>query len=234
MDLLDTESFCSNSSSDINLPKDYSLSSSDISMKCEVIETNNNTISKSMLLNFGVERLLSKCDKKFDRNHIIDEMLTNRNAIDKNLLTPSANDHEVLLNLSANNVHNQPEIGSNQLGINLLHQQLTHINNGLLSNQNFVLKPFPIRFGRNHNGENLIIFNLFYCLTLIFQITFKSIKYRSNLILQQTRFNSICFMSLVRKSIFKQIAGNLYDFLDRVKVYKFISAHERVFPYVEN
>lgn len=39
-------------------------------------------------------------------------------------------------------------------------------------------------------------------------------------------------MSLVRKSIFKQITRNLYDFLDRVKVYKFISSLERVFPCV--
>lgn len=152
MDLMETESFCSNSSSDINLPKDYSLSSSDTTVKSEPIEQNNNvTISKSMKLNFGVDRLLSKCDKKFDRTHIVDEMLIDRNLIDKNLFVPCANDHEVLLNLSANTPHSQTEIGNNQLGINLLHQQLTHINNGL-SNQNFVLKPFPIRFGRNHNG----------------------------------------------------------------------------------
>lgn len=149
---METESFCSNSSSDFNSPKDYSLSSTDMTVKSELIETNNNTISKSMKLNFGVERLLSKCDKKFDRNHIIDEMLTKRNLSDKNTFSQcvnqGVNDHEVLLNLSAN----RPEIGSNQLGINLLHQQLTHINSGL-SNQNFVLKPFPIRFGRNHNGK---------------------------------------------------------------------------------
>lgn len=152
MDLMETESFCSNSSSDINLPKDYSLSSTDISLKNDVIEANNNTISKSMQLNFGVDRLLSKCDKKFDKNQIVDEMLVNRSLIDKSMYAPCASDSEMLLNLSANNVLNQAEIGSNQLGINLLHQQLTHMNNGL-SNQNFVLKPFPIRFGRNHNGK---------------------------------------------------------------------------------
>lgn len=151
---MDTESFCSNSSSDINLPKDYSLSSSasDMTVRSDTTEANNNTISKSMRLNFGVERLLSKCDKKFDRNHIIDEMLISRSLIDKKLYAPCATDSEMLLNLSANNVHSQTEIGSNQLGINLLHQQLSHINNGL-SNQSFVLKPFPIRFGRNHNGK---------------------------------------------------------------------------------
>lgn len=152
MDSMETESFCSNSSSDINSPKDYSLSSSDMTVKSEQIEPNNNIISKSMKLNFGVERLLSKCDKKFERNHIIDEMILSRNPCDKNSFVQytnqGVNDHEVLLNLSAN----QPDIGSNQLGINLLHQQLTHINSGL-TNQNFVLKPFPIRFGRNHNGE---------------------------------------------------------------------------------
>lgn len=155
MDLMETESFCSNSSSDINLPRDYSLSSTEnSSVKSETIETNNNTISKSMKLNFGVDRLLSKCDKKFERNHIIEEMLMNRNLIDKSQFPQCANDHEALLNLSANNIHNQPDIGSNQLEINLLHQQLTHMNNnGLSPNQNFVLKPFPIRFGRNHNGR---------------------------------------------------------------------------------
>lgn len=158
MDLMETESFCSNSSSDINLPKDYSLSSTDMSVKSETIETNNNTISKSMKLNFGVDRLLSKCDKKFEKNHIIEEMISNRNLIDRSSFTQCGNDHEILLNLSANNVNNQPDIGSNQLGINLLHQQLTHMNNnGLSSSPNFILKPFPIRFGRNHNGEFSVI-----------------------------------------------------------------------------
>lgn len=153
MDSMETESFCSNSSSDFNQPKDYSLSSPELALKSDLVEPNNNTVvSKSMKLNFGVDRLLSKCDKKFDKVQIVDEMLINRNLIDKNLYPPCANDHELLLNLSANNVHSQPEIGSNQLGINLLHQQLTQMNNGL-SSQNFVLKPFPIRFGRNHNGE---------------------------------------------------------------------------------
>lgn len=153
MDSLETESFCSNSSSDINSPKDYSLSSSEITVKSELIEPNNNTISKSMKLNFGVDRLLSKCDKKFERNRLIDDIQLMRELSDKHSFTqcasPTVNDHEVLLNLSAN----QPEIGSNQLGINLLHQQLTNLNNGLTS-QNFVLKPFPIRFGRNHNGKS--------------------------------------------------------------------------------
>lgn len=141
MDLMETESYCSNSSSDINLPKDYSLSSSDVTVKGDSIEANNNTISKSMKLNFGVERLLAKCDK-IDKNKS-DDILIN----DRNFYAHCANDHEVLLNLSATN---PSEIGSNQLGINLLHQQL--INNGL-SNQSLVLKPFPIRFGRSHNGK---------------------------------------------------------------------------------
>lgn len=138
MDSMETESFCSNSSSDVNLPKDYSLSSSDV--KSELIELNNNTVSKSMKLNFGVERLLAKCDKKFDHKiRLADELLINRNFY-------SQSDHEVLLNLSANNSHSQPDIGSNQLGINLLHQQLSN-------QQSMVLKPFPVRFGRSHNGK---------------------------------------------------------------------------------
>jgi hypothetical protein len=149
MDLMETESFCSTSSSDLNLPKDYSLSSSEVTVKSDTIEPNNNTISKSMKLNFGVDRLLAKCDKKFESNHILDDMLMNR----KNLYSPCASDHEVLLNLSASNIHQQAEIGSNQLGINLLQQQLSHLSNGLSSQGGFVLKPFPIRFGRNHNGK---------------------------------------------------------------------------------
>ncbi|CRK96921.1 CLUMA_CG010431, isoform A [Clunio marinus] len=151
MDSMETESVCSNSSSDINIPKDYSLSSTDMNMKSNSVETNNNTISKSMKLNFGVERLLSKCDRQIEKEDPIDDMIMNKNLINKNIYSPNVHDNEVLLNLSANNI-NEPEIGNHQLEINLLHQQLTHINNGL-ANQNFVLKPFPIRFGRNHNGR---------------------------------------------------------------------------------
>lgn len=155
MEVVDGESFCSNSSADINQPKDYSLSSVDVTLKSDPVEANNNTISKSMKLNFGVERLLSKCDNRIEKVHVVDETLINRNLIDKSLYAPNANDHAVLLNLSASNVHSQPEIGSNQLGLNLLHQQLTQINNGM-ANQSFVLKPFPIRFGRNHNGKKYL------------------------------------------------------------------------------
>jgi hypothetical protein len=153
MDSMETESFCSNSSSDLNLPKDYSLSSSDLSVKSDSRETNNNTISKSMKLNFGVDRLLAKCDKKFEKNLINDDSFTSRSFIDSKIeYSQCVNDQDVLLNLSAS-VQHQTEIGSNQLEMNLLHQQLSQLNNGL-SSQSFVLKPFPIRFGRNHNGED--------------------------------------------------------------------------------
>lgn len=110
-----------------------------------------------MKLNFGVERLLSKCDKKIDvKSHFGDEILINRNFIDRSFYSQCSSEHEVLLNLSVNNAHSQAELGSNQLGINLLHQQL--ISNGM-SNQSLVLKPFPIRFGRSHNGKRIIELN---------------------------------------------------------------------------
>jgi hypothetical protein len=148
MDYMDSESACSTNSSDINLPKDYSLSSLDLCTKSERYETNNNNnsinvttpVSKSMKLNFGVERLLSK--KDYEKS-------------ERPVYIPSVNDNDSLINLSANSQY--PENGSNQLGINLLHQQLIHTdNNNELGNQNLVLKPFPLRFGRNHNGEQKI------------------------------------------------------------------------------
>lgn len=128
MDSIETESFCSSNSSDI-LPKDYSLSSP-MSVKSEI-----NEISKSMKLSFGVDRLLSKCEKKFERK------LNGENFTIANNEISSANDEQ-----------NISKIESNRLGINLLHQQLTNANNGFLHN-NYLLKPFPLRFGRNENGE---------------------------------------------------------------------------------
>lgn len=126
------EKFSSNNKiMDINIPRDYSLSSSDIRLKSEMNEANNNTLSKSMKLNFGVERLLSRNDDK-----LITQIEENK-------------DKGLLLNLVSNNT--ETDTGHNYQGLNLLHQQL--INTNGLSNQNCILKPFPLRFGKNHNGR---------------------------------------------------------------------------------
>ncbi|CAG9803956.1 unnamed protein product [Chironomus riparius] len=125
---------------DINLPRDYSLSSSDIRLKSDMNEANNNnsnnnnnhTLSKSMKLNFGVERLLSKNYDKLNKH--IDE----------------SKDKGMLLNLVSNNI--ETDTGNNYQGLNLLHQQLINTNINGLPNQNCILKPFPLRFGKNHNG----------------------------------------------------------------------------------
>lgn len=122
---------------DINLPRDYSLSSSDVRLKSDMNEANNNnnnnSISKSMKLNFGVERLLSKNDDKLIKQ--IDDI----------------KDKGVLLNLVSNNT--ETDTGNNYQAFNLLHQQLINTNINGLPNQNCILKPFPLRFGKNHNGR---------------------------------------------------------------------------------
>lgn len=64
MDLIETESFCSNSSSEA-----HSLPQQD--------EPNNN-LSTSMKLNFGIDRLLN------DKNICTDETSLNRNLINEN------------------------------------------------------------------------------------------------------------------------------------------------------
>jgi hypothetical protein len=169
MDLMDTESIGSTNSSDV-MPKDYSLSSLDISAKNNININNNNSgfeannnhmpMSKSMKLNFGVERLLSKRDDKerINKNIIYkninnnddDEMLVNKKSAEK--------DESLVYNNNNNIIESANVSGNHQLGLNLLHQQLIHADNtnGLTNHQNFILKPFPIRFGRNHNGEILI------------------------------------------------------------------------------
>lgn len=121
----ETESF-SSSNSDI-LPKDYSLCS--MIVQNEVKE--KSVTSKSMKLNFGVDRLLAKCDKKVERNQLSENFFT---------LSPSENEQIV------------QKLGNNQMQLNLLHQQLTNTNSRFLNN-NFVLKPFPLRLERNENGR---------------------------------------------------------------------------------
>ena len=52
-----------------------------------------------------------------------------------------------------NNFHslNLNDGGSHQLGINLLQHQFPQFSMG--SNQNFILKPLPLRYGKNHSGK---------------------------------------------------------------------------------
>lgn len=102
-------------SSDINTPKDYSLSSLDLCIK-----DSDPPISRSMKLKFGVERLLS--------NNTSSE-ISNKNEEDDN-------NHDDAVPLSED------------LGLNLLHQQL------LQSTPSLILKPFPLRFGNNQNSKD--------------------------------------------------------------------------------
>lgn len=95
-----------------------------------------------MALNFGVDRLLAKCDKKFERN-----------LIHENLMSTKSCQNDIS---SDNDKKTSSETENNRLEINLLHQQLTNANNGFF-NHNYLLKPFPLRFGRNENGEKNFI-----------------------------------------------------------------------------
>lgn len=111
MEILDTNS---------NVPKDYSLTTLDLCNKNDKREITEVPMSKSMKLNFGVERLLANCDKS--------ERKSPRN------FPPLISD-----NIEPNFTDN--------FGLNLLQQQLIHNSDGNL------LKPFPLRFGSNHNSK---------------------------------------------------------------------------------
>lgn len=102
-----------------NVPKDYSLSTLEMCNKSEITEV---PMSKSMKLNFGVERLLAHCEKN-ERN-------SPRNFAS----------HQISDNVETNQM-------DNHMGLNLLHQQLIHSTDGNL------FKPFPLRFGSNHNRK---------------------------------------------------------------------------------
>lgn len=179
MESLKTESLCSNSSSEStanhdHLIKDYSVSA----MKMDSGE------SHKIKLNFGVDRLLSKCSEIKDLDDHIDKMaIINRNCVnlvDKNVLLLSANNYNpanfnsmnalnslnsLSMNNNLNHLHNQNFLSreenglmGNQFGLNLLQQ----FPGGLYANQNqnFVLKPFPIRINQrnapNQNGKKFV------------------------------------------------------------------------------
>lgn len=128
MDSLETESLGSNNSLE-SVPKDYSLSSA----TKDSVEGKKKVIGKSITLNFGVDRLLALPDKILDTKQLIDENSTRKNQSVEN---------ENLNFIEENMVESS----------DFLQQQLTSSKNMLP--QNFILKPFPLRFGRNENGEN--------------------------------------------------------------------------------
>lgn len=197
MESLKTESVCSNSSTEStanhdHLIKDYSVSA----MKMESGE------SHKLKLNFGVDRLLSKCSEIKDLDDHIDKMaIINRNLVDKNVLLLNANGfnpasfnsinaiNSMSLNNNLNHIHNQNlqniqhreenGVSGSQFGLNLLQQ----FPGGLYGNQsqNFVLKPFPIRInqrnGQTHNGES------FKCLDLLFDSSKYSINQSKSLLI---------------------------------------------------
>lgn len=106
-----------------NVPKDYSLSTLDLCNKNDKREITEVPMSKSMKLNFGVERLLADCEKSERKSP-------------RNFPSPQISD-----NIESNQSDN------NQMGLNLLQQHLIHNSDGNL------LKPFPLRFGSNHNSK---------------------------------------------------------------------------------
>ena len=168
METIKPESVCSNSSSEStannnnnnDFIRDYSVSA----LKMDQVENHK------IKLNFGVDRLLSKCSEIKDLD---DQMaVINRNCahlVDKNILMLSANSYNPA-NLNAINLqnmnsnlnnhnHNREENGvfeSSQFGLNLLQQ--FPIASGLYGNQNhsFVLKPFPIRINQRNNQNGKI------------------------------------------------------------------------------
>jgi hypothetical protein len=131
MDSIETESYCSSNPPDS--PKDYSLSSS-MMRESEENEIKRTSI-KSMELNFGVDRLLAKCDKVFERKLYNENLLRTRLSLNRN-------DRE----------------GSEEKSF---HEKNVINKNGLNSNcdsfdHNFVLRPFALRIGSNENGKKLI------------------------------------------------------------------------------
>jgi hypothetical protein len=114
------------------LPKDYSLSSSTIrdSEEKEI----KRTTSKSMELNFGVDRLLAKCDKMIERT-----------MFDENLLRTRLSEN--------GNFHVKTE-DENGLRDSSVHQGNFNSPSDYFDHS-MILKPFPLRFGRNENGESI-------------------------------------------------------------------------------
>lgn len=123
--------------SNICKPKDYS-SAALSNLKSETIENSKN--SNKVKLNFGVDRLLSNNNEESSRIHA-----------DKNSVFMNAN-----FNVPNNN-HNSDLMSNvnSQIGLNLLQFPLS-VANGLYNstNQNYVLKPFPLRIGGgSQNGK---------------------------------------------------------------------------------
>lgn len=120
--------------SDLNTPKDYSLASLELCIQSDKINQNNITpISRSMKLKFGVDRLLSNTSEteRIERSVMLSE---DNNNINMGIVPEQNSDNH-------------------HLGLNLLHQQLIQSTSGISGH---ILKPFPLRFGNNHNSKLLI------------------------------------------------------------------------------
>lgn len=129
-----------------DVPRDYSLSSSEKCYKKEDIEeigsdinkninNNNNLLSKSMKLNFGVERILLK-------NYENKKM---KISISKNQSVEEYENIKVIPD--SKETENNSEFKT-------LNQQMIYEDINGLTNQNYILKPFPIRYTRNDKGKN--------------------------------------------------------------------------------
>jgi hypothetical protein len=158
MDSLETESYCSNSSSELGnncKARDYSCSSLSNLRNESLQNSASNTNSGKIKLNFGVDRLLANDDEDHQRSEI------SKSILEKNLMLFSANNN----NSKISSAHNSEIINSvnSQVGLNFMQsiQQFPMaVSNGLFaSNQNFILKPFPLRIGSGNHSSKIYISN---------------------------------------------------------------------------
>lgn len=117
--------------SDLNTPKDYSLASLELCIQIDkTIQSNVTPISRSMKLKFGVDRLLSNTSE-IERNDQTLRFSEDNNDVNMGIVPEQNGDNH-------------------HLGLNLLHQQLIQSTSGISGH---ILKPFPLRFGNNHNSK---------------------------------------------------------------------------------
>lgn len=155
MDSLETESYCSNSSSELGnncKPRDYSCSSLS-NLKGESVQSVSSTPNSGKIkLNFGVDRLLSNNDEDCAKAEI------SKSVLEKSFMLFSTNNNNISKISCAHNSEIMNSVNSH-VGLNFMqsiHQfPMAAVSNGLLTtNQNFVLKPFPLRIGNgNQNGK---------------------------------------------------------------------------------
>lgn len=128
-------------------PKDYSVSAL-TNPKSDTLENSNSSNEcYKVKLNFGVDRLLSNNNE----DHVKPQNYT------KNTISTNFNNNQNSVPNSLNSNYNGDLLSSvnSQIGLNLLQFPLSAVANGLYtSNQNFILKPFPLRMGAGGGSQN--------------------------------------------------------------------------------